>query len=72
MNDMRQMTALGRSIEEGSFTIIDRGPARTTFPMPVVRDPACRARGCCCACFWTATVGWGARRVWIFFDRLLG
>ncbi|MDE3226404.1 MAG: precorrin-8X methylmutase, partial [Nitrospirota bacterium] len=24
MNDMRQMTALGRSIEDGSFAIIDR------------------------------------------------
>ena len=25
MNDMRQMTALGRSIEQGSFEIVDRG-----------------------------------------------
>lgn len=24
MNDMRQMTALGRSIEDGSFAIIDQ------------------------------------------------
>ncbi|MGH8581997.1 MAG: precorrin-8X methylmutase [Gammaproteobacteria bacterium] len=32
MNDMRQMTALGRSIEDGSFAIIDReaGPHRFT------------------------------------------
>jgi precorrin-8X/cobalt-precorrin-8 methylmutase len=32
MNDMRQMTALGRSIEDGSFAIIDREAAPVGFP----------------------------------------
>jgi precorrin-8X/cobalt-precorrin-8 methylmutase len=31
MNDMRQMTTLGRSIEDGSFAIIDREAGPTTF-----------------------------------------
>jgi precorrin-8X/cobalt-precorrin-8 methylmutase len=31
MNDMRQMTALGRSIEEGSFAIIDAEAGRHAF-----------------------------------------
>jgi precorrin-8X/cobalt-precorrin-8 methylmutase len=31
MNDMRQMTALGRSIEEGSFAIIDAEAGQHTF-----------------------------------------
>jgi precorrin-8X/cobalt-precorrin-8 methylmutase len=32
MNDMRQMTALGRSIEDGSFAIIDKEAAPFNFP----------------------------------------
>ena len=32
MNDMRQMTALGRSIEDGSFAIIDQEAAPFNFP----------------------------------------
>ena len=32
MNDMRQMTALGRSIEDGSFAIIDREAGPHDFP----------------------------------------
>jgi precorrin-8X/cobalt-precorrin-8 methylmutase len=32
MNDMRQMTALGRSIEEGSFAIVDREAGPHDFP----------------------------------------
>jgi precorrin-8X/cobalt-precorrin-8 methylmutase len=32
MNDMRQMTALGRSIEDGSFAIIDHEAGLHTFP----------------------------------------
>jgi precorrin-8X/cobalt-precorrin-8 methylmutase len=32
MNDMRQMTALGRSIEDGSFAIIDREVGEHGFP----------------------------------------
>jgi precorrin-8X/cobalt-precorrin-8 methylmutase len=34
MNDMRQMTALGRSIEDGSFAIIDREAGPHDFPDP--------------------------------------
>jgi precorrin-8X/cobalt-precorrin-8 methylmutase len=34
MNDMRQMTALGRSIEDGSFAIIDREAGPHGFPEP--------------------------------------
>ncbi len=34
MNDMRQMTALGRSIEDGSFAIIDREAGPHAFPDP--------------------------------------
>jgi precorrin-8X/cobalt-precorrin-8 methylmutase len=34
MNDMRQMTALGRSIEEGSFAIIDREAGVHAFAPP--------------------------------------
>jgi precorrin-8X/cobalt-precorrin-8 methylmutase len=34
MNDMRQMTALGRSIEEGSFAIVDREAGPHDFPPP--------------------------------------
>jgi len=32
MNDMRQMTALGRSIEDGSFAIVDREAGPHDFP----------------------------------------
>ena len=32
MNDMRQMTALGRSIEDGSFAIVDREAGPHRFP----------------------------------------
>jgi precorrin-8X/cobalt-precorrin-8 methylmutase len=32
MNDMRQMTALGRSIEQGSFEIVDREAGAHDFP----------------------------------------
>ena len=32
MNDMRQMTALGRSIEDGSFAIVDREAGPHSFP----------------------------------------
>jgi len=32
MNDMRQMTALGRSIEDGSFAVIDREAGPHGFP----------------------------------------
>lgn len=32
MNDMRQMTALGRSIEDGTFAIIDREAGPHGFP----------------------------------------
>ncbi|MGH7187239.1 MAG: precorrin-8X methylmutase, partial [Pseudomonadota bacterium] len=33
-NDMRQMTALGRSIEDGSFAIIDSEAGPHDFPQP--------------------------------------
>ncbi len=33
MNDMRQMTSLGRSIEDGSFAIIDEEAGPVVFPL---------------------------------------